>query len=80
MEAVGEHELLPYAGDVTLIRPPAGPLWPWSPAELEEYWRDICLGDLRTVDVAGEQSAYLHEVALVLPGLLAGRYQVVSDD
>jgi len=70
MDAAGEHELLPYAGDITLIRPPASVLWPWQPAELETLWRDVCLGDLRVIDVAGGQPGYLHEAAVVLPGLL----------
>ena len=70
MDAAGEHELLPYAGDITLIRPPASVLWPWQPAELETLWRELCLGDLRVVDMAGGQPGYLHEAAIVLPGLL----------
>ncbi|KAA2265804.1 amino acid adenylation domain-containing protein [Solihabitans fulvus] len=43
--AAAAQPLLPYAGDITLVRPrTAGP-------QLTAYWAEICLGDLEIVDV-----------------------------
>jgi pyochelin synthetase len=54
------HEVAPYVGDLTLLRHRGEtPLWPSLPDDMTAYWRGLCLGDLRVVDVAGDHFTYL---------------------
>ncbi|MEV7612194.1 amino acid adenylation domain-containing protein [Streptomyces sp. NPDC089799] len=48
-----DHEPLPYAGDITFLRP-AG-----VPAEAAGFWRDVCLGELTVADVPGDHTGCL---------------------
>ncbi len=62
-------QLLPYAGDVTLVRPRRSVLGA-DPAEVEAYWRDVCLGDLTVVDVDGDELDCLRGSATAVAALL----------
>jgi pyochelin synthetase len=65
-------ELLPYAGDVTVVRPAADlPPWPALPATMAAYWQDVCLGDLDVIDVPVDYFGCLAEAAPLLSSLLA---------
>jgi len=52
--ALARFQLLPFAGDVTLLHPSA----PGSaPADaMVAHWQDVCLGDLEVIDMPGESS------------------------
>ncbi|MFI6491065.1 amino acid adenylation domain-containing protein [Streptomyces sp. NPDC050564] len=54
-EAAAHHEADPYTGDITLlVHRDATPLWPSLRADMTRYWGDLCLGRLRTRDIAGD--------------------------
>lgn len=66
-----EAPLLPYAGDITIVRPkPGRPPWPALAQDMAAYWSDVCLGDLATIDVAGDYFTCTSEAAPLLSGLL----------
>ncbi|PZG19888.1 non-ribosomal peptide synthetase [Micromonospora craterilacus] len=60
LAATVRHEPTLYAGDLTVVRP-TGEV-PYD-AEGLEFWADLCLGDLRTVDVDGDHRTVLGEAA-----------------
>jgi len=74
MRAAAAHLLLPYAGDITLIRPVPGSWWPSLPQDMAAYWSDVCLGDLDIVDLARDDAGFIRTAAPVLPDLIAGRH------
>ncbi|MFG2292838.1 amino acid adenylation domain-containing protein [Streptomyces sp. NPDC048603] len=43
-----DHQPLPYAGDITILRP-AG-----APSDAVGFWQEVCLGELTVVDVPGD--------------------------
>nr|BFE59214.1 non-ribosomal peptide synthetase [Dactylosporangium thailandense] len=51
VRATGRHEVMPYFGDITLLRP-AGEE-PAALADMTAFWQEVCLGELRVVDVPG---------------------------
>ncbi|GIJ79620.1 pyochelin synthetase [Micromonospora phaseoli] len=56
LSATVRHEPTLYAGDLTVLRP-TGEV-PYDEQALE-FWADLCLGDVRTVDVAGDHRTVL---------------------
>lgn len=68
--AVAELDLLPYAGDITLVRPGGHPWLATAPADLEAWWRDLCIGDLAVVDVPGDYFSWPAAGAAALARLL----------
>ena len=75
--AAASPQLLPYAGDVTLVRPrllPGGGSLPGTAGhDLEAYWREVCLGDLEVVEVDGDELHCVQQAAPVLADLLVAR-------
>jgi pyochelin synthetase len=71
MEAVAAHQLLPYAGDIVLVRPQAVPGWLGGTEEMTQYWRDACLGDLTVVDLADGGAGCLAHAPAEVSALLA---------
>jgi pyochelin synthetase len=62
-DVVRRHEPTLYAGDLTLIRPAAGPS---AGADAVQVWEDMCLGDLRVVAVDAEHDDLLGEPCAAL--------------
>ncbi len=58
--AANLHQPELYAGDMTLLRP-RGTLrfLPGLQADMTEFWRDVCLGELDVIDVAGDHFSCL---------------------
>ena len=71
MQAAAVHELLPYAGDITLVRPQPSPWWPSLGDELAAYWGESCLGDLEIVELAYPDPGCVRAAAPVLADVLA---------
>jgi pyochelin synthetase len=74
MRAAAAHELLPYAGDMRLIRPRPGAWWPSLPRDMAAYWGEVCLGDLEIIDLACGDAGFVRDAAPVLADLIAGRH------
>jgi pyochelin synthetase len=51
LRAAGGHEVAPYFGDITLLRPADED--PATRADMTAFWQEVCLGDLRVVDIPG---------------------------
>jgi pyochelin synthetase len=65
--------LLPYAGDIDIVRPASGLApWPGVAEDMHAYWADVCLGTVRTIDLTGGYLTAGAEAAGLLPGLLGG--------
>jgi pyochelin synthetase len=69
-QAAAVHELLPYAGDITLVRPQPSPWWPSLRADLASYWTECCLGDLEIVDLACPDTGCVRTAATDLANLV----------
>ncbi|MEU0007608.1 amino acid adenylation domain-containing protein [Streptomyces sp. NPDC006314] len=55
VEAVTHYDPLPYAGDITFLRPLAPTHFiPGFQDDMTRFWRDLCLGELTVVDVPGD--------------------------
>ena len=55
VEAVTAYDPLPYAGDVTFLRPLAPTHFiPGFQDDMTRFWRELCLGELTVVDVPGD--------------------------
>lgn len=63
---------LPYAGDITLVRPVTDAHWPTIATDLAGYWQEICLGDLEVVDVSAGYGDCLTVAAGDVARLLTG--------
>jgi pyochelin synthetase len=67
--AVAMHDISPYAGGLTLLRPSQStPLWPALDDAAISFWRQRCLGNFEVVDVAGDHLTCLqppHAAGLV---------------
>jgi pyochelin synthetase len=74
MKAAAVHQLLPYAGDLTLIRPQPSAWWPSLRQEMAAYWGEVCLGELEVIDLPYSDAGFVRDAAPVLPGLIAGRH------
>jgi pyochelin synthetase len=68
LAATDAAELLPYVGDITLVRPRDGGCWPAPPDQVAAYWGDACLGELEVVDVDGDHLDCLAAAAPVVAG------------
>ncbi|WP_331461408.1 thioesterase domain-containing protein [Micromonospora tarapacensis] len=66
LSATVRHEPTLYAGDLTVLRP-AGEV-PYDAEELE-FWADLCLGDVRTVEVDGDHRTVLGAAGAALAAL-----------
>lgn len=61
VEAVTHYQPDPYAGDITFLRPiEGGCLVPGAPEDPVLFWREVCLGEVRVVDVPGDHVSCLH--------------------
>ncbi|MEU3914329.1 amino acid adenylation domain-containing protein [Streptomyces sp. NPDC029721] len=55
VEAVTHYDPLPYAGDITFLRPLEPTHFiPGFQDDMTGFWRNLCLGDLEVVDVPGD--------------------------
>ncbi|CAM3715355.1 amino acid adenylation domain-containing protein [Nocardiopsis rhodophaea] len=55
VEAVTHYEPLPYAGDITFLRPLEPTHFiPGFQDDMTRFWRELCLGKLTVVDVPGD--------------------------
>ncbi|MCZ9339741.1 hypothetical protein NGM37_18430, partial [Streptomyces sp. TRM76130] len=55
VEAVTAYDPLPYAGDITFLRPLAPTHFiPGFQDDMTSFWRQMCLGELTVVDVPGD--------------------------
>ncbi|MFJ2767105.1 amino acid adenylation domain-containing protein [Streptomyces sp. NPDC087300] len=55
VEAVTRYEPLPYAGDITFLRPLAPTHFiPGFADDMTHFWKDLCLGEFTVVDVPGD--------------------------
>ncbi|MFJ9818086.1 amino acid adenylation domain-containing protein [Streptomyces sp. NPDC101151] len=55
VQAVTHYEPLPYAGDITFLRPLAPTHFiPGFQDDMTRFWRELCLGELTVVDVPGD--------------------------
>ncbi|MET7641806.1 amino acid adenylation domain-containing protein [Streptomyces sp. NPDC005438] len=55
VQAVTHYEPLPYAGDVTFLRPSEPTHFiPGFQDDMTRFWREMCLGELTVVDVPGD--------------------------
>lgn len=62
VEAVTHYEPLPYAGDITFLRPLAPTHFiPGFQDDMTRFWRDLCLGDLTVVDIPGDHFSCIQE-------------------
>lgn len=53
--AVTRFQPEPYAGDITLMRHNGSyNLFPGMRADIARYWRDVCLGELKVVEIPGD--------------------------
>jgi len=58
--AVSRFQPEPYAGDITLMRHSGSyNLMPGMRADIASYWRRVCLGELRVVDISGDHFSCL---------------------
>ncbi|MFD4747885.1 amino acid adenylation domain-containing protein [Streptomyces rubiginosohelvolus] len=62
LDAVAQYDPLPYAGDITFLRPveptPGGP----EPTDdTSAFWRGTCLGEVTVADVPGDHLSCLHK-------------------
>ncbi|WP_228447064.1 non-ribosomal peptide synthetase [Streptomyces paludis] len=60
LEAVTRYEPLPYAGDITFLRPvePAH-IIPGTRDDTSDFWRGVCLGEMTVADVPGDHFSCL---------------------
>ncbi|MCL6296872.1 non-ribosomal peptide synthetase [Streptomyces kronopolitis] len=55
VEAVTHYDPLPYAGDITFLRPLEPTHFiPGFQDDMTRFWRELCLGELTVVDVPGD--------------------------
>ncbi|MGW1893518.1 amino acid adenylation domain-containing protein [Streptomyces sp. NPDC002004] len=55
VQAVTQYEPLPYAGDITFLRPLEPTHFiPGFQDDMTGFWRELCLGELTVVDVPGD--------------------------
>jgi len=52
--AITRYEPEPYAGDITFLRHSGAYPFPGSRDAVTQHWAELCLGDLRIVDVPGD--------------------------
>ncbi|MEV4772210.1 amino acid adenylation domain-containing protein [Micromonospora humida] len=53
--AVASHQPTPYDGDLTFVRQSGeAQVFPGMHRDMSRYWRDVCTGELRIVDVPGD--------------------------
>ncbi|WP_407567207.1 amino acid adenylation domain-containing protein [Polymorphospora sp. A560] len=77
LDAASRHRADPYAGDITFLRQNSEiHFLPGLGADMTAYWHDICLGELRVVDIPGDhftclQPPYAARAATQLGGTVA---------
>ncbi|HEY0639881.1 MAG TPA: thioesterase domain-containing protein, partial [Pseudonocardiaceae bacterium] len=60
LTAVTRHQEQLYAGDITFLRQSGETQFmPGLRADMTEFWRELCLGELRVVDIAGDHFSCL---------------------
>ncbi|MDG4782317.1 amino acid adenylation domain-containing protein [Micromonospora sp. WMMD961] len=52
--AITRYDPEPYAGDITFLRHSGAYPFPGSRDAVTQHWSDLCLGDLRVIDVPGD--------------------------
>jgi pyochelin synthetase len=52
--AITRYQPEPYAGDITFLRHSGAYPFPGSRDAVTQHWAELCLGDLRIVDVPGD--------------------------
>ncbi|MFD0662838.1 thioesterase domain-containing protein [Thermocatellispora tengchongensis] len=57
--AITRYDPEPYAGDITFLRHSGAYPFPGSKEAVTQHWEELCLGDLRIVDVAGDHFSCL---------------------
>ncbi len=75
LRAFALHPVAPYAGDVVLVRSTEStPLTRGRDQQVAAFWRHVCLGDLRIVDIPGQVHSALRPptAAEVLDVITAG--------
>ncbi|MGW8380601.1 amino acid adenylation domain-containing protein [Streptomyces sp. ODS28] len=62
VQAVTHYEPLPYAGDITFLRPLEPTHFiPGFQDDMTRFWRDMCLGELTVLDIPGDHFTCIQE-------------------
>lgn len=70
LAAARAHDLLPYAGDITLVAAANGGMTPGMAATVE-FWREACLGDVQVVELDAGHGGLVTGAAPAVAALLA---------
>ena len=58
LRALALHEPSPYAGDLTVVcARDRSPVWRALSCDTQTFWQDVCLGELKIVEIAGDGCA-----------------------
>jgi L-cysteine---[L-cysteinyl-carrier protein] ligase PchF len=76
LRATASHTTTLFSGDIILLRPSfRSPLWPGPLDDAVRFWRERCVGDVRVIDVPGNEDACVRApgVREIVEVLTAGR-------
>jgi pyochelin synthetase len=60
LTAFTQHDAQLYAGNIAVLRPSHARQLPWQAQDPTGYWRGVCIGELRIVEIPGDHLGSLH--------------------